>query len=127
MPLTNEEARKLVDLIPVKKGASMTTPETEFTTLDTCRLAEEVGFKTAPNPMTWTMLHKFAMLVREDAMKQVEALQADAERYRWLRHGDNDEVCLKVASGAQCDPDQHWLLRGESLDKTIDAARKDQP
>ena len=34
----------------------------KFTTLDTAKFADEVGFKTAPNPMTWTMLHKICEL-----------------------------------------------------------------
>jgi hypothetical protein len=41
----------------------------------------------------------------------------DAERYRWLRHGDNDELVLReLPSGGQ------YLLRNEALDEAIDRA-----
>lgn len=43
----------------------------------------------------------------------------DAERYRWLRHGDNDESCLVLVDetySTNC----VWLLRNEGLDLRID-------
>lgn len=54
---------------------------------------------------------------------------ADAERYRWLRHGDNDErVMMTSVQDEGCRPFDHrfdasWLLRNEKLDAAIDAAR----
>lgn len=43
----------------------------------------------------------------------------DAERYRWLRHGDNDEAVLQRGP---VDPSYVYLPRNEKLDATIDAA-----
>ena len=48
----------------------------------------------------------------------------DAERYRWLRHGDNDEPLLKFSFEARCNSDDVWLLRNDELDAAIDAAMK---
>ena len=48
-------------------------------------------------------------------------LRKDAERYRWLRHGDNDDICIEFAEGVDCYADDVWLLRGEKLDAVIDA------
>lgn len=47
----------------------------------------------------------------------------DAMRYRWLRHGDNDESCVKLSADYGSDPFA-WLLRTEELDAAIDAAMK---
>ena len=49
-----------------------------------------------------------------------EALRADAERYRWLRHGDNDEPCLYFSDDCKA---AVWLLREDELDAAIDATR----
>ena len=54
---------------------------------------------------------------------EVEALRADAERYRWLRHGDNDEPCLHFSADCKAGTDTVWLLRDDKLDAAIDAAR----
>jgi len=52
----------------------------------------------------------------------LEAAAKDAERYRWLRHGDNDGICIEFADGlGGMYADQVWLLRGEKLDAVIDA------
>lgn len=45
----------------------------------------------------------------------------DAQRYRWLRHGDNDE---KVLCNGPVAKDYWYLLRGEKLDAAIDAAQR---
>lgn len=45
----------------------------------------------------------------------------DAERYQWLRYGDNDEIVIQHGPVA---PDYHWLPRNERLDAMIDAARQ---
>ena len=52
---------------------------------------------------------------------EVAGLREDAERYRWLRHGDNDERVIKRGPVAH---DFVYLLRMEKLDAAIDAARK---
>lgn len=41
----------------------------------------------------------------------------DAARYRWLRHGDNDELVIQHGPVA---PDYHWLPRNDRLDAMID-------
>lgn len=46
----------------------------------------------------------------------------DAARYRWLRHGDNDEDCIRYLSDAM--DGQSWLLRGRLLDAACDAGIK---
>lgn len=51
---------------------------------------------------------------------RIESLAADAERYQWLRHGDNDELVIQHGPVA---PDYHWLPRKERLDEMIDAHR----
>ena len=48
-----------------------------------------------------------------------DALRKDAERYRLLRHGDNDE---KVLCRGPVAMDYWYLLRVEKLDAAIDAA-----
>lgn len=50
--------------------------------------------------------------------RELAQCRADAERYRWLRHGDNDERVLKGAYVGVS-----FLLRNEKLDAAIDAAR----
>lgn len=55
---------------------------------------------------------------------QVSALQADAERYRWLREQDDqsDVFCMygKVGPWGECG---HCEIYGELLDTSVDAAR----
>lgn len=51
--------------------------------------------------------------------KESDTLRKDAERYRWLRHGDNDE---KVLCNGPVAKDYWYLLRNEKLDAAIDAA-----
>lgn len=59
---------------------------------------------------------------------ELAALRRDAARYRWLRHGDNDELVMRSygdKGGARpFDPkiDGCWLPRNDELDRAIDAA-----
>lgn len=55
--------------------------------------------------------------------EQIQGMKADAERYRWLRHGDNDELVIQHGPVA---PDYHWLPRKERLDVMIDQAMQDK-
>jgi hypothetical protein len=51
----------------------------------------------------------------------VVANQKDAERYRWLRHGDNDEeVLIPYAAGITINGCSMFLYRNEKLDSLID-------
>lgn len=52
----------------------------------------------------------------------------DAARYRWLRHGDNDEKVLKTYTSRPGNPGEPtmFLPRNEHLDRLIDAARAAQ-
>jgi hypothetical protein len=56
-------------------------------------------------------------------LKQVEQKlaqsEADARRYQWLRHGDNDETVL---CNGPVDKSYWYLPRNEKLDEAIDAA-----
>lgn len=54
--------------------------------------------------------------------EKVEPWKKDAERYRWLRYGDNDEYVMRFASTALCGYEHVWILRQEELDTVIDAA-----
>lgn len=45
---------------------------------------------------------------------EIERLQKDAARYRWIRHGDNDEIVMKG------DCRGVYLPRNEHLDAAID-------
>ena len=57
----------------------------------------------------------------------------DAARYRWLRHGDNDEIVMRCADGSPVpvmQPDETapcFLLRSEQLDEAIDQAMAEEP
>ncbi len=59
--------------------------------------------------------------------QHLEAVQLDAARYRWLRHGDHDEMVMRTyADGVGTRPfdpnvDNSWLFRGDELDAAIDA------
>lgn len=50
---------------------------------------------------------------------EVQALRRDAERYTWLKHGDNDE---KVLCNGPVDKTYWYLPRMEKLDQAIDSA-----
>lgn len=50
---------------------------------------------------------------------KVESLTANAERYQWLRHGDNDD---KVIQRGPVADDFVYLPRNFKLDEMIDAA-----
>ena len=52
--------------------------------------------------------------------KQAADVRKDAGRYRWLRHGDNDERCIRLTSEGQ-----PYMLRAELLDRCIDEAMAD--
>ena len=52
---------------------------------------------------------------------ELEKAKKDAERYQWLRHGDNDEKVIQHGPVAK---DYHWLPRNERLDEMIDNAMK---
>jgi hypothetical protein len=65
-----------------------------------------------------------------DLERRLKEAERDAERYRWLRHGDNDENVLLVYDKGRvrkfgASYDNFWLLRDESLDTAIDAAKGD--
>ena len=69
---------------------------------------------------------------RDQLRAEVEALRADAERYRWLRVDDNDELVMRTydhdATGRtrafDSTRDNSWLPRESELDAAVDAARK---
>ena len=64
-----------------------------------------------------------AKIEREKAAEEKQAaLERDAARYRWLRHGNHDEYILEFSFYARCGTDDVWVLRDEFLDAAIDAA-----
>lgn len=56
----------------------------------------------------------------ETGILHLNAAQDDAQRYRWLRHGDNDELVL---CRGPVDMSYVYLPRNEKLDAAIDSAR----
>jgi hypothetical protein len=48
------------------------------------------------------------------AAAEIAGLRKDAERYRWLRHGDNDDCVIMRNTN------ENFLLRNEHLDMAID-------
>ena len=85
-----------------------------------------------PLPETWDVRPNEALplysaeTVRE-LQAEVERLRAerdamakDAERYRWLRSGDNDEAVLRTVKRTG----EPFMLRVTALDAAIDAAMK---
>lgn len=59
-----------------------------------------------------------------DLATQVESLQADAERYRYLRDAHPADETLWVAMGVPGSPAGVSCWRNEPLDAAIDEARK---
>ncbi len=56
-----------------------------------------------------------------------DSIVLDAMRYRWLRHGDNDEKVLKTyTSPSEPGEPTMFLPRNDELDRLIDAARAAQ-
>jgi hypothetical protein len=55
---------------------------------------------------------------------KLAAAEADAGRYRWLRHGDNDDICIRTMHEGDVTGPQFsaFLLRNKELDAAIDAA-----
>ena len=119
---------------------------------DAARLALELECiltdRDTPMPLTsrwWESAHEALALHRRrisDELREIEcppdpdavdraldadALRADAERYRWLRQGDNDEQVVRFhewATEVCVNPTPMYLPRLERLDKLIDAAMK---
>ena len=54
---------------------------------------------------------------RSAVLVALEALTKDAERYQWLRYGDNDEFVIKETPLGN-----PYISRNELLDAQIDAA-----
>jgi hypothetical protein len=64
---------------------------------------------------------------RDKLRAEIAELRKDADRYQWLREGNNDELVMFTHDGTasrKFDPrfDNSWLLRKEKLDAAIDAA-----
>jgi hypothetical protein len=73
--------------------------------------------------------HQAATEAIKELKGRLEEAERDAARYRWLRHGDNDETVMLTYDSAtrkarRFDPrrDSSWLLRSEELDAAIDRA-----
>lgn len=67
-----------------------------------------------------------------DAEAAAQELRKDAERYRWLRNGGNDDIgvvtgfdCVDIGSTGVAGTYREGL-EGEHLDKAIDAAMEEQ-
>ena len=74
--------------------------------------------------------HRVVVKKRDYERQQVDALRADAERYRWLR-GEQDDIVVGSHPGAMdygmstiIGTYDEWLA-GDELDAAIDAARKE--
>lgn len=53
----------------------------------------------------------------------IRQAMVDAERYAWLKEGENDSEVLEFNTHGNAGPDDVWLPRGDALDAAIDAAR----
>ncbi len=113
------------------------TDDTEYVTLPAsdydalaARLAEVEAAGVRYTTMTDKNLDRLAAKL-EAAEARVRELEPDAERYRWLREGDNDETVMMVYESAprggvrpfDARFDNSFVLREEKLDAAIDAAR----
>lgn len=104
---------------------------------DLKRLADEVNAAFPDKEDLWNMvftptiaLHLIDELHRVQA--ESEALRKDAERYRWLRDPDNQEVICKDSDYLMppiiCGYAEHEdVLDMESLDRAIDDAITQEP
>lgn len=59
--------------------------------------------------------------VEQAVLAKLKDQLEDAARYRWLRHGDNDDLVLQRGPLAE---DFWYLPRNEKLDEMIDARRR---
>jgi len=57
--------------------------------------------------------HRLLDLIKEI----IDTCEIDARRYRWLRHGDNDELVMQRGPVSE---DYVYLPRNEKLDEMID-------
>lgn len=93
-----------------------------------CELARQLERELAAAKERSKVMEDWAQqeaALRDAAEAERDALRMDAERYRWLRHGDNDEAVLFFTKETSAGTDNVWLLRDESLDAAIDAAMKE--
>lgn len=70
------------------------------------------------------MNNRLDNMSRSVLYEEIERLQTyvkDAERYRWLRHGDNDEQVMDLNGS-----DDVYMLRNEKLDTAIDVAMAEE-
>jgi hypothetical protein len=72
---------------------------------------------------TLALIRALSMQI-EGQRKHIAALQKDAARYRWLRHGDNDEAVIRMSGHKR--NNYPFLLRNDELDAVIDAKMKEQ-
>ena len=105
-----------------------TTAEVEALTAERDRLAAEV--ESLRKSVAFEVQRQVGYEKEADRMSlhavglaaEVEALRADAGRYRWLRHGDNDELCISFMSDGT-----PFMLRSERLDARIDSEMANPP
>lgn len=86
------------------------------------------------SPLDPSYLNPFDGSLNETVSKtEIVALRNDAARYRWLRHGDNDEeVLMTVVPGGKARKFDHrydgfYLPRAALLDEAIDAEMAKEP
>ena len=72
--------------------------------------------------------HHVVPLYTTPPTQAADSVLEDAMRYRWLRHGDNDEKVLKTYTSRPSEPGEPtmFLPRNGELDRLIDAARAAQ-
>ena len=65
---------------------------------------------------------------RAEIVRMFEAVQRDAERYRYLRNRHPDDVLASAGCWIDCETDNETmvLLTGDDADEVIDAAMKGQ-
>ncbi len=94
----------------------------------TIELSEQLRLYAIEGTQTGTarFVQQRAADLLEAQAEQIEALQADAERYRWLRYEAQycDEVSPVCVSNGNTQGHAQVILSEEELDAAIDAARK---
>jgi hypothetical protein len=102
--------------------------DTPLTDQSICRRIEYSGYGVdrIAVDVSYVEVHDCRAIERE-LRDELAAARADAQRYRWLRHGDNDEYVLHFSRNTAAGFNDVWLPRNEELDAAIDAAMAKEP
>ncbi len=80
-------------------------------------IAEKYAAQWLPNGEV-----SLADLIQSAIDEATDEWRKAADRYLWLRTGDNDEQCIHFTNDCPAGTDTVWIHRNEKLDAIIDAA-----